>query len=136
MVFDTNVIAYALLNVAEHRDEAARALEKARDVAVPDSFRVELASAVWQWIRARGLDLEAGLAALRSAEALLTRVVPGNLLWEAALVLSLESGHPVYDTMFVALAAIERTRVVTYDRRLLERFPDLAIPPAEYLTGS
>ncbi|MDD5306420.1 MAG: type II toxin-antitoxin system VapC family toxin [Deltaproteobacteria bacterium] len=133
MVFDTNVFAYALLNVPEHRDEALRSFEKARDIVVPDSFRVEIANTVWQWTRARGLDLEAGLSALREAEALVGAVVPANHLWEAALELSVANGHPVYDTFFVALAAMERTRVVTYDKRLLARFPERAISVAAFL---
>jgi len=42
MVFDTMVIAYALLRVEGFCDEAAEALEKPREVWAPDSCRAEL----------------------------------------------------------------------------------------------
>jgi predicted nucleic acid-binding protein len=135
VVFDTNVFAYALLNVPEYRVHAARALEQTVDVLTPDSFRVEFANVVWQWIRARGVSIDAGLGAIRKAEALVTRVVPVNLLWEEALSLAVQKDHPVYDTVFVALAAFENTRVVTFDRRLLERFPEYTLSVTRLLKG-
>jgi predicted nucleic acid-binding protein len=135
VVFDTNVFAYALLNVPEYRVHAARALEQTVDVLIPDSFRAEFANVVWQWIRARGVSIDAGLGAIRKAEALVTRVVPVNLLWEEALSLAVQKDHPVYDTVFVALAAFENTRVVTFDRRLLERFPEYTLSVTRLLKG-
>ncbi len=124
MVFDTNVFAYALLNVPEHREQAARALERSQNVLVPDSFRVEIANVVWQWIRSNDMPIKVGQAVVCKAEALVTQFVSSKLLWELALTLSVECDHPVYDTMFIAIATLERTRVVTYDRRLLKRFPE------------
>ncbi len=129
MVFDTMVIAYALLGVPGFGDDCLGALSSAREVIVPDLFFAELANVVWLWTRKRGLSLDEGVQMLRRAEALVTKVVPGRSVWEQALLLSTESSHPVYDTLFVALAAREGTCVVTCDGRMLDRFPGIARRP-------
>jgi predicted nucleic acid-binding protein len=40
--------------------------------------------------------------------------------------MAVERRHSVYDTLFVALAEAERTKLVTRDARLRERYPELA----------
>lgn len=132
VVFDTMVLAYALLGVEPYREDAVRALELADVVAAPDSCGAELTNVVWQWIRSRGLTLEAGLEALRDAEALLEHVESTAVLWADALVLAVERDHPAYDTLFVALASRTGTKVVTQDARMLERFPEYTITPRAF----
>jgi len=41
-----------------------------------------------------------------------------------ALELAFASGHSPYDTLFVAAAKLRRTKVLTYDEKLLALFPD------------
>ena len=55
VVFDSMVVAYALLGVTEFRDEATQALEIAEEIWVPDSFRAELVNIFWQWVEFRCL---------------------------------------------------------------------------------
>ena len=133
MVFDTMILAYALINVPEFREEAHRAIERAREVVVPDLFHAELVNVVWQWIRARRLDLDAGLDVLERGEALPTLVVPTHALWERALALSVARNHPAYDTLFVALAIDIGSKVISNDWRLLRRFPEHAISVSQFL---
>ena len=133
MVFDTMVLAYALINVPEFREEAHRALARAREVVVPDLFYAELVNVVWQWIKARRLSLDAGLEVLHRGEALPTRVVSTHTLWEHALALSVARRHPAYDTLFVALAIEIGSKVVSNDRLLLTRFPEHVVSVAQFL---
>jgi predicted nucleic acid-binding protein len=46
-----------------------------------------------------------------------------------AFDLAVEHDHPVYDTLFIALAQREGLRVATFDRRMLDRFPAWAFEP-------
>lgn len=124
-VVDTNVLADALLGVAEVREEALRALREADEIVVPDLLFAELANVVWQYVTRASLPLPRGHEILDDAEALVTRSVPVTALWHRAVELAVERKHPVYDTLFVALAEAEGTRLVTRDLRLRERFPDL-----------
>jgi predicted nucleic acid-binding protein len=127
MVVDTMVFAYALLRGIGFERDAADALEATDEILVPDSFRAEFANVVWQWLRTNRLSIERGLEALSDVEALLDRVVPANELWAEALALAAARNHPAYDTLFIALAERENTRVITFDRRMIERFPERAV---------
>jgi len=128
MVVDTMVYAYALLGVPEHR-EAASATFDETPVIVPDTLWAELANVFWQWVRRHELDPALASEMMEDAEALTDRVVTSESLWRPALDLAIEHAHPVYDTLFIALAQREDTRVATFDRRMLERFPEWTIRP-------
>jgi len=133
MVVDTNVFVYALLREPEFYREAAAILRNVPFIVVPDSFRAELVNAVWQWVRARDLTLDEGVSVLRDSEETVARVIPTTSLWERALALAVDNGHSPYDTLFVALAESEGTKLVTYDAKLRQTFPEIALSPAEYL---
>ena len=133
MVFDTVIFAYALLGVTLFREEAASALQKAKEIWVPDLMKAELTNVVWQSIRHKKTEKEEGLRALKDAEALITETVKTNQLWEYALELAVEKNHPAYDTLFIALAAARNTKVITFDRKMCRTFPELTISPADFL---
>jgi len=127
MVIDTMVFAYALLGVEGFCQSALKALDSVDLVEVPDSFRAEMVNVVWKWMGAKGLSLDLGLEILRDAEGLIDRVIPTEQLWERALELAIQYNHPAYDTLFIAAAELAETRVVTFDRKLLKRFPAITI---------
>jgi predicted nucleic acid-binding protein len=123
VVVDANVVAYAVFGPPGVREAAWNALGTADAIAVPDLFFPEYASAVWQWARARQVDVAGFLGALDDAEALIDRVVPSQQLWRSAVGLALRRDHSVYDAVYVALADKLGTRAVTFDEGLLRAFP-------------
>ena len=133
VVFDSMVVAYALLGVIEFRDEATQALEVAEEIWVPDSFRAELVNIVWQWVQFRNVSLGTGIEVLWDAEALVTQVFPASALWDQALELAVERKHPAYDTLFIALASAKDTKLVTYDSDLAKKFPEYCTSVPEFL---
>lgn len=135
MVFDTMVVAYAVLGVEEYAAECQSAFARAEEVVVPDFLRAELVNVVWQWVMRRRLPVDAGLQALRDGEDLLTRVVASEKLWEPALELAAAYKHPAYDMLFVALALKTGSRLLTYDRRLQMLFPGQALSVPDFLHG-
>lgn len=134
MVIDTMVFIYALLGVDEFRQDAVDILEQADTISVPDSFRAEMANVLWQWIRHRGIPIETAFQVMEDAESLIGRTLPGETLWERALVLSLDSNHPAYDTYFIAAAEIEDTQIISFDKKLKAAFPDKVLTASEYLS--
>src|SRR5579864_630175 len=112
MVIDTMVFAYSLLRVVPFFEAATAAIECADEVCVPDSFHAEFGNVVWQWVRTKQLAPGRGPEVLADVLPLVTRVVPTPALWHEALRLSSERDHPVYDTLFVALAIAESTKVI------------------------
>ena len=135
MVFDTMVLAYALLGVTEFCDEAAEALARADAVWAPDLVRAELTNVVWQWVRWGRIPIDEGINALHQADALLTEVIPTNHLWEQALRLAVDSAQSPYDTLFMALADRRGSRLVTYDRALLKQFPADTLTVQDFLAS-
>ena len=133
MVFDTMVPAYALLGVTGYRESALAALEKAETIVVPESFFAELANVAWQWVRHREVHPDNAFAVLDDTEALITRSLPTPLLWRHALAFAIEANHPAYDTLFIAAAQQEETRVVTFDSRLVRAFPDHTVQAEDFL---
>ena len=133
VVFDTNVLAYALLGVEEFRDEALEAITRATEVWAPESLKAEIANTVWQWVHFADAPLETGLQVLRDTEVVVTHFVSLSEIWEDALELAVAHRHPAYDTLFIALAARTGAKVVTYDQTMLERFPEWTLSVAQYL---
>ena len=133
VVFDSMVIATALLGVTELRDESIRAIEAAQEIWVPDSCRAEIVNIVWQWVQFRDVTIDTGIEVLWDAETLFTQVVPAPALWDQALELAVEREHPAYDTLFVALAAIQGSQVVAYDSDMIKKFPEYSISVPDFL---
>lgn len=125
MVIDTMVFAYALLHVEGKYEQAIAALETTEEIIVPDSLFAELGNVVWQWIQFQQLPLQVGLEVLEDAEALVDKIIPTADIREVALQLAVQTSHPFYDTLFVAAAIREGVQVITFDRKLATKFPDL-----------
>jgi predicted nucleic acid-binding protein len=133
IVVDTNVLAYALLGVPETGQASVAAMGASEEILVPDILRAELANVVWQWVRAHRVAVETARAILFDGEALVSQVVPANHLWIDALDLSVTRDHPVYDTLFVALALQRNLPLLSWDKRLGRRFPETVMTPLAYL---
>ncbi len=135
MVIDTMVFAYALLGVEEFRYDATSILKQADTISVPDSFRVEMANVLWQWICHRKVSIETAQQVMDDSESLIGLTLSGKDLWERALVLSVDTNHPVYDTYFVAAAEMENTWVVSFDKKFKAAFPKMVLSAAEFLSA-
>jgi predicted nucleic acid-binding protein len=132
MIIDTMVVAYAMLDVETKSAESMAALRKADELVAPASVTAELVSAFWQW----GRDiLPPDRATFLCAQAvrLWDALIPVEDLWSMALSLAFERDHSPYDTLFVAAARMRGTKVLTYDRELLKRFPGDTMTIAAFL---
>jgi len=123
MIIDTMVMAYAVLGVPDFGQESLEALHKVDDIVAPVSVEAELLNVIWQWGK-RGVSLEIAQAVYENASRLWTRLIPLEAVWHTALDLALRHGHSPYDTLFVATARYCKTKVLTYDQRLLTLFPN------------
>lgn len=130
-VVDTNVVAYFLLGNPEFDDEVRRFWQDVRDPLAPAIWEAEIANVVWMSIRAGVLAEADGPAKLHLARRLGIHTIATRALWHGALVRSVHSGIAVYDTLFVELAEREAAPLVTFDQRLLKRWPEIARRPAD-----
>ena len=132
-VIDTMVFAYGLLNETEYAGDSLAAISRTETIHVPDSIRAELTNVIWQWITRKAIPVQTGLDVLQDANTLFSRVHPTEQYWREALVLACEDHHPAYDTLFIALAKSQGVPLVTYDKKLLKKYLDIAIRPDIYL---
>lgn len=130
-VVDTNVVAYYLLGNTEFDEEVRRFWENVRDPLAPAIWEAEIANVVWMSIRAGVLPEATGPAKLHLARRLGIHTIATRALWHGALIRSVQSGIAVYDTLFIELAEREDAPLVTFDRRLLKSWPEIACRPAE-----
>lgn len=135
MVIDTMIVCYALLNEKQFGKKSLLALESADEIIAPDMIRPEIANAVWQWVSWANVTLDVGLSILKEADQLIDEVVPSNQLWYHAIELSHEKNHSVYDTLFIALARLRKTKLITNDKKLKNKFDHDVVLLEEYLVN-
>lgn len=135
LVVDTMVLAYALLGFTDLHEESTAVLRAADEVLAPELLRAELTSALWQWTRARRVSADVALTLLRDGEGLVNTFVPTVELRDVAWRLAVERDHSPYDTLFVALAALYQLPLVTYDTKILQKFPEWAVSASDFLAG-
>jgi predicted nucleic acid-binding protein len=135
VVVDTNVVAYYLLGTAEFVEETGDFWNRTSITLAPSLWEAEIANVIWLAVRHGSLSHSEAEFKLRSAAGLGIQSLPTRALWQGALLRSLRSDVAVYDTLFVELAARERLPLATYDRKLLERFPETAARPRHIGTG-
>ena len=132
-VVDTNVLAYYALATTPFSEELSVLFSQPFELIAPDSWYPEFLDVVWQAVRFQGIALADGLELLEEVERLLDWSVPVYSLWREALVVAEEHGCSTYDTLFIVLAERERCDLLTYDRKLLAAFPQIANTPGEVM---
>lgn len=133
MVIDTMIFAYAFLKASGEYEESLRVLEQSKSIWVPDIFRAEFANVLWQYVTHKKLSRDLAGEILLDAENLTSEFISSSLLWERALELAVSFNHPVYDTLLIALAELKRSKLITYDKKLLRKFPKFSLHPKEFL---
>lgn len=102
-------------------DAAQRVLERERARIAPDWVLVEIANTARKKEQREEISPDHATAIVESAPRFFTRLVPAATLLERALAVARVLGHPVYDCLYLALADEEQARLVTADRRLVQR---------------
>ena len=128
-VVDTNVVAYYLLGTEPFLDEVRQFWRTVEEALAPVHWEAELANAVWMAVRTGVLPAEEGHQKLDLASRLGIQSVSNRPLWQPALTRALTSGAAVYDTLFVELAVQRGLPLVTCDRDVLKKFPEIAYRP-------
>ncbi len=126
-VVDTNVVAALMLPTAAN-PEVAELLRQDSDWRLPPLWRSEFRQVLLKYVRAELATPEQALAlwqkALERFE-LSEQPVAGHQV----LALAIATGCSTYDAEFVVLARQLNCRLLTFDRKLLQLFPDLAMKP-------
>lgn len=129
-VLDSNVAAKWVL--PELDSPAAHLLRDdfeagTHDLVAPDVFPVEIGHALTRAERQRRISQSESVNLWIDVMTTPPRLSPYLPLMPRALILSSQARIGVYDCLYVALAELERCRVLTADQRLLSTFPAYTI---------
>jgi len=133
IVADTNLVAY-LLVPGEKSELAEAVLRKDAEWASPLLCRSELRNVLALCMRHQGMSLAQAQQTMNKAERILKRhefVVSSD----AVLELTSQTALSAYDAEFVVLANQLDIPLITFDKAVLQAFPQSAIHP-EVFTSS
>jgi predicted nucleic acid-binding protein len=100
------------------RAGADRLLETEASLLAPDLMAIEATNAWWKKLRRREMDLVDIEQAVTNLLALGIVWTPSTTLLRPAARLAAELGHPIYDCIYLTLAAAHSAPLATADDRL------------------
>ncbi len=109
-----------------HADVAELLLDENFDLAVPRLFFSEFGNILWKKFTRDELSHEDVVNSARGLRSAMLTPVPDEWLLDAAIELACELKHPVYDCMYLALADVLETAVVTADQKFANKVADPA----------
>ncbi|MBI2206654.1 MAG: type II toxin-antitoxin system VapC family toxin [Candidatus Rokubacteria bacterium] len=126
-VIDASIaVKWVIPEVLSERADLLRA--GGDDLIAPDLLLVEVANALWKKTSRREIspaEADAAFGLLQHSGLDLRPTAP---VLTPALQLARRLAHPVYDCVYLALAAQERATLVTADRRLLRLASNRRVP--------
>jgi predicted nucleic acid-binding protein len=111
--------------ISETGSEAAAALRD-EELIAPNLWLAEAANALWRHVRLQEIATDEAIRLMGALAVAPVVSVPLDPYVEAALKIAMETGHPVYDCLYAAVAVAHDTQVVTADRRFAAA---AALPP-------
>jgi predicted nucleic acid-binding protein len=127
VVIDTNVLAALMLPTASSIDVAAQ-LRRDPDWRVPPLWRSEFRHVLLKHVRAGLLQPDQAIAVWHKALERL-ELCEHPVVGQQVLDLAIRHGCSSYDAEFVVLAQQLNCPLLTFDRKLLELFPAVALKP-------
>lgn len=131
IVVDTNVIA-SLWMPNDKEEVIYELLKKDKEWIAPTLWKAEFRSVVTLYLRKGYLALSAALEALQEAENLMkhtTYEVPSFQIMQKVC----DSNCSAYDCEFVALADDLDIKLITFDKKVLSNFPNIALNPEKFI---
>jgi predicted nucleic acid-binding protein len=115
---------------AERHAGLIDALAQAEAVYAPSLYVAETANALWKYVGAGQLGIEAAMQLHRDALTLVDRFVPDAELFPEAFIAACGSRHPVYDLLYIVTARRTGTVLLSTDKRLNALAQKMEIPLA------
>ena len=117
IVVDASIAFLWFANEAD-RSGADELLAGDSPLLAPDLMAVEATNAWWKKLRRHEMERADVEQAITNLLALGIAWTPSSMLLPAAARLAVELGHPVYDCVYLALAASHAAPLATADKRL------------------
>lgn len=132
IVVDNDVLSYFWIDVETQRDVYARRVREIDpDWWAPPIWRAEFRSVLRRFMMNEGLALNHAITIMRRAE---QDLGPRTVSVSSSAILSLvdQTHHSSYDCEYVALAQNLGLKLVSGDKRLVQKFPETAVLLEEF----
>ena len=131
IVVDSSVVVNAVVEGPLTAEVLSSRAKDKRWIA-PSLWKSEVRSALTQHVRHGTFSLHEGFQRAVESENLVfeTREMRDH---HSILTVAVESGCSAYDGEFIALALETGLPLLTYDRKLIDLFPAIALTPGEWL---
>ncbi len=120
VVLDASIAAKCFFT-EDGSDDARRLVGSGIALVAPDLIFAEIASVAAKRVRRGDVSRDLAQAAMDSLGDLIDVVAPTRPLSSRAFQLGADHGLSAYDGVYLALAELRRTRVVTADVKLIDR---------------
>lgn len=128
IVVDTVILSHFLIR-SEETDEVVRLYRHDSEWVAPILWKSEFLSVVSKYVRTNNISLSTGIAVLALAEEVMeSRIL--NPLSETVLSTAVASECSTYDCEYIVLAQQLGCTCVTYDKKMLRAFPQIALHPS------
>ncbi len=119
LVVDASVAAKWFVE-EENSTAALSVLSEGNRLHAPDFFLLEMDSIFWKWIRRDVITLTEAESLRETLHRYPVTFHPLTPLIEPAFAIANRTGSTVYDSVYVALAALLEGKMVTADRKLYD----------------
>lgn len=101
-----------------HSVEATRLMDLADELWAPDLLIAEVGNTVWKKCRLGEMSHSEGQLVIRALNQLPLKFCPSGDLVAPAFEIAFALGRTVYDSLYISLACLLSTKVITADRKL------------------
>ncbi|RIK29294.1 MAG: VapC toxin family PIN domain ribonuclease [Anaerolineae bacterium] len=131
IVVDANMIGYFFIT-GDYSPLAIQVFEKDPDWYAPMLWQSEVRSIITQYVRYKKMPLAQSQQLMNEVHDLMLeheRFVSSNLVLELVAISKCSS----YDCEYIALAKEMNLNLVTFDKEILQEFPQIAISPKDFI---
>lgn len=131
IVVDANMIGYFFIT-GDYSPLAIQVFEKDPDWYAPVLWQSEVRSIITQYVRYKKMPLAQSQQLMNEVHDLMLeheRFVSSNLVLELVAISKCSS----YDCEYIALAKEMNLNLVTFDKEVLQEFPQIAISPKDFI---
>ena len=133
IVADTDVISAAILGQENRGKASEELLRRASVILAPGHWKAEFGNVLWKYAVMTETPIEVLENAISLAELLPVITVDVSLLWKGAFARGVTARHPVYDSLFVELAARNDCMVASWDKKFKKKFEGYVATPDDLL---
>ena len=126
VVVDASIVVKWLAR-EQDSEAATRVMVDDRPLTAPDLLPVEVANVFWKKVRRGDMPTTELRPAITNLLAVDIELHHSTALLNRATHLAVETGHPVYDCLYLALATDMGAALATADRRLRQTAHDLGV---------